>query len=442
RRRRALAAPGAPRRRDRDRRPRHPLVPAGGRRERPQAVPDGPPHRLHPPVERSARRDLQPAPVDHRRRRRRAARARDRRRHPDAPQLPAGALHRLRVRVARRGARLLRRVDPAAPLPARRVEGAEGGDGRARPLLRDRRRRHRVHVPVPGVRERRDDDGPRADHRHPAAVRVGRRVVAADELPRARDPAGDPHAARRAAGPMKKKASKLGPLAVLSVVRELRRGAGELVPLLARELRAGGDASAVVEGRIDGAAALVWIGPPDEEQLRRADRDDIPIVAVTDAAAVPYVLATDLVRVPPGQGFPVEEIAAALAGRLGENGTSLAARLPVLRRPVCAALTASFARRNGLIAAAVFVPGVDLPVLTLNQVRLVLRIALAYGEELDNRRALELLGVVGAGFGFRAAARELLDLVPVAGWAVKGAVAYSGTRAIGEAAVRYFEARK
>jgi len=252
---------------------------------------------------------------------------------------------------------------------------------------------------------------------------------------------------------MKKKASKLGPLAVLSVVRELRRGAGdrrplavagarELVPLLARELRAGGDASAVVEGRIDGAAALVWIGPPDEEQLRRADRDDIPIVAVTDAAAVPYVLATDLVRVPPGQGFPVEEIAAALAGRLGENGTSLAARLPVLRRPVCAALTASFARRNGLIAAAVFVPGVDLPVLTLNQVRLVLRIALAYGEELDNRRALELLGVVGAGFGFRAAARELLDLVPVAGWAVKGAVAYSGTRAIGEAAVRYFEARK
>ena len=34
-----------------------------------------------------------------------------------------------------------------------------------------------------------------------------------------------------------------------------------------------------------------------------------------------------------------------------------------------------------------------------------------------------------------------LDLVPVAGWAVKGAVAYAGTKALGEAAVRYFEAR-
>jgi uncharacterized protein (DUF697 family) len=70
-----------------------------------------------------------------------------------------------------------------------------------------------------------------------------------------------------------------------------------------------------------------------------------------------------------------------------------------------------------------------------------LRIALAYGEELDRDRAAELVGVIGAGFAFRAAARELLDLVPVAGWAVKGGVAYVGTKALGEAAVRYFEAR-
>ena len=52
------------------------------------------------------------------------------------------------------------------------------------------------------------------------------------------------------------------------------------------------------------------------------------------------------------------------------------------------------------------------------------------------------LGVVGAGFGFRAVARELLDFVPVAGWALKASVAFAGTKAIGEAAVRYFEARR
>jgi len=249
----------------------------------------------------------------------------------------------------------------------------------------------------------------------------------------------------------KKKSSKLGPLALVSLVREVRRGEGdprplavdgarELVPLLARQLREGGEASAVVEGRAEGAAVLIWVGAAGEERLHAAAKAGVPIVALTDDESLPYVLAADLVRVPPGRGFPLDELAAAITRRLGEDGTSLAARLPVLRKAVCDELIRSFSKRNGLVAAAIWVPGVDLPVLTLNQARLVLRIALAYGERIDNRRATELLGVVGAGFGFRAVARELLDLVPVAGWAVKGAVAYTGTRAIGEAAVRYFGA--
>jgi uncharacterized protein (DUF697 family) len=236
------------------------------------------------------------------------------------------------------------------------------------------------------------------------------------------------------------------------VLREVRRGAAhrgplavagarELVPVLARELREGGEASAVVEDRLDGVAGLVWVGAPDEERLREANRRQIPIVAVTDAETVPYVLATDVVRVPPGQGFPLEEIGDALGRRLGDAAIPLAARLPVLRKPVCDALIARFSKRNALIAAAVFIPGVDLPILTLNEIRLVTRIALAYGAELDGSRFPELLGVVGAGFGFRAIARELLDAVPVAGWAVKAGIAYGGTRAIGEAAVRYFEVR-
>jgi uncharacterized protein (DUF697 family) len=96
-----------------------------------------------------------------------------------------------------------------------------------------------------------------------------------------------------------------------------------------------------------------------------------------------------------------------------------------------------FARKNGIIGAAAFIPGVDLPVLALNEIRLLLRLEQAYGLEIDPRERLpEILATLGAGFGLRAIARELLDLVPVAGWAVKGAVAYGGTRALGEAAVR------
>jgi uncharacterized protein (DUF697 family) len=245
---------------------------------------------------------------------------------------------------------------------------------------------------------------------------------------------------------------RLRPLTVLSLVREVRRGAGdprplgvagarELVPLLARELRRDGDPGAVVEGRVENVAALVWVGAADEEQLRRASRAGVPIVAVSEESSMPYVLPTDIVPVEPGHGFPIEEICATIARRLGEDGTALASRLPVLRPAVVRHLIEHFARRNAIIAGAVFIPGVDLPILTLNQVRLVLRLAVAYGQEIDARRARELIGVVGAGFGLRAVARELLDVVPVAGWLVKAAIAYGGTKAIGEAAARLFESR-
>lgn len=248
------------------------------------------------------------------------------------------------------------------------------------------------------------------------------------------------------------------PAAVLGLVRELRTGAGDerpllvagvpaLVPALARELRRGGEEAAVREGGAPGeAAALVYLleGEPSEadlELLRRASRADVPVIAVTEGAerSIPYVLATDILQVKPGAGFPVEEIADAVARRLGESGTALAARLPVLRRAVCEELIRSFSRTNGLVGAAVFVPGADFPVLTLNQARLVLRIAAAHGQELDASRLPELLAVLGGGAGFRQLARELLGTVPVAGWALKGAVAYGGTRALGEAALRYFE---
>jgi uncharacterized protein (DUF697 family) len=246
--------------------------------------------------------------------------------------------------------------------------------------------------------------------------------------------------------------SGIGPRWALSAFRELKSasasgplvvsGARELVPLLARELRAGGDESAVRErGSPEGAAVLVWVGAADEDVLRAASRRRVPIVGVTDAEHLPYVLDTDLVRAPPGAGFPVDEIARALANRLGDSGAALAGRLPVLRDAVAEGLIRRAAHRNGLIGAAVFVPGVDMPVLTLNQVRLVTRLAVAYGQELDRSRLPELLGVVGAGFGFRAVAREALDLIPVVGWAVKGAVAMGGTRAVGEAARAYFAAR-
>jgi uncharacterized protein (DUF697 family) len=223
---------------------------------------------------------------------------------------------------------------------------------------------------------------------------------------------------------------------------------GALAAVLQKELARGGWVAAVrATDDPRGAAAFVYvlgreIGAADETALRRARRARVPVVAVAEPQlVVPGVPATDVVRLHSGEGFPVDEIAAAVARRLGENGTALAARLPVLRGAVCAALVESFARRNAVIGAAVFVPGADLPVLTLNQVRLVLRIGAAHGQTIDRERLPEMVATLSAGYCLRAVARELLAVVPAAGWLVKGAVAYTGTRAVGEAAIWRFSAR-
>jgi uncharacterized protein (DUF697 family) len=68
----------------------------------------------------------------------------------------------------------------------------------------------------------------------------------------------------------------------------------------------------------------------------------------------------------------------------------------------------------------------------------VSRIAQAHGVDTGRELAPELVATLGAAFGLRALAREALDLVPFAGWAVKGTFAYAGTRALGEAACKRF----
>jgi uncharacterized protein (DUF697 family) len=255
----------------------------------------------------------------------------------------------------------------------------------------------------------------------------------------------------------------VAPTAVLGVMQGLRASARQerpvvvagppgLVSLLAADLRRGGVDSMVREqGPLEGASLLIIVlaGEPtadDELLLRDATRARLPLIAVVpgtrDASAhVPYVLDANLVRVESGTSFPIDEIALRVGRVLGESATPLAARLPVLREAVCEELIRKFSRRNALVGAVVFIPGADLPIMTVNQIRLVLRIADAHGFEIDRERLPEVLAVIGSAFGFRALARKTIGLVPLVGWAVKGAFGYTGTRAIGEAAVPYFERR-
>lgn len=221
-------------------------------------------------------------------------------------------------------------------------------------------------------------------------------------------------------------------------------GASEAHLLRQQLLRGRAAPAAVRLGRPECASAYVHVlaGDPGEEDvalLRRARRAAVPTIAVAvgtaDSTAIPYVLATDVVWVDTGEAFPLEAIARRLASRLGERGAPLAAQVPLLREAMSERLVAAFALRNAVLAAAPWVRRPELPRLALNELRLVLRLAQAYGAADDPPERLpELAAVVGAGVGLRAVVREAREHAPGAGWAVKVAVAFAGTRALGEAA--------
>ena len=127
-----------------------------------------------------------------------------------------------------------------------------------------------------------------------------------------------------------------------------------------------------------------------------------------------------------------------LAAVLGADGAAVARSHPLLRDAVADALIAQTARQASTVGAAVVVPGADMPVITIIQVRLVAQLAAVYGRPLDVRRGLEIAGVLLSAIGWRALARRAVTSIPVAGFALRAGIAYSGTRAAGEACKAYF----
>ncbi len=143
-----------------------------------------------------------------------------------------------------------------------------------------------------------------------------------------------------------------------------------------------------------------------------------------------------------GEKAFLEELAPRVVRVLDEDYlVPLAKGYPLFRRAVCEEIIRKNARQNAVVGALP-IPGADMPVMTANQARMVLYIAAAHGEELSMDRARELLGVLAAGFGLRALSRQVVKLIPLAGWAAAAAIGYAGTVAMGRATVLYFERGK
>ncbi|MDO5043478.1 MAG: hypothetical protein Q4D92_08210 [Slackia sp.] len=142
-----------------------------------------------------------------------------------------------------------------------------------------------------------------------------------------------------------------------------------------------------------------------------------------------------------------EAFRAELSCRMGEwvvaafkaKRLAFAQAFDFVRRPLSVEAVRATSIQNAGVGFVAFIPGADLPIMTLNQAKMILQIAAAYGQPLNAERVKELAAVVGGGFACRAVARQALGVVPALGWAVKAGVGYAGTTAMGHAAIEYFE---
>jgi uncharacterized protein (DUF697 family) len=123
----------------------------------------------------------------------------------------------------------------------------------------------------------------------------------------------------------------------------------------------------------------------------------------------------------------------------GDRGVALARRYPVVRQAAARRLVWKTAAQNVFIALVFFVPGSDMPAMTLNQARMVLNLAAMYGQQIDKERAVEIAGVVVLGYGFRGIGRLLVRSVPGLSLVMRVVTAYSATMAVGLGAMAYFE---
>ena len=139
--------------------------------------------------------------------------------------------------------------------------------------------------------------------------------------------------------------------------------------------------------------------------------------------------------------------AAALDRRMGEwvvaacreKRLALALSFPFVRRPLSLEAVSATSLQNAGIGLVLFIPGADMPLMTLNQAKMLLQIAAASGEPMSAARVKELAAIVSGGFACRSVARQVAGVVPGVGWAVKAGVGYAGTKVMGLAAIEYFE---
>lgn len=124
-----------------------------------------------------------------------------------------------------------------------------------------------------------------------------------------------------------------------------------------------------------------------------------------------------------------------------KRGLNLALKLDELIHKLAKRMNIIFSGISSVVSATPL-PVADLYVLLTLQAVLVSFIAMLSGREINLKTAMEFIftmgGVAVAGNIFRYTAQQLSKLIPVAGSVISAGIAYSGTFAIGSAAIAYY----
>ena len=102
-------------------------------------------------------------------------------------------------------------------------------------------------------------------------------------------------------------------------------------------------------------------------------------------------------------------------------------------------VTRRIAFENAVTGAVFFIPGADFPVMTLNELRMLLTIERAYGHDVDKQMLIEAAAVICFGFACKLMAKSACKVFPALTWFIKTGVAYCATFALGLAIRQYCE---
>lgn len=190
-------------------------------------------------------------------------------------------------------------------------------------------------------------------------------------------------------------------------------------------------------------------GPTAQElhHLRRLPKDQLLVVTAGVAPEAKDArhrelktllgLAPERVVVCESLGACGPALAKALVGRFEDDAVAIAREFPFVRAAACDSEIAKTAQQNGMVGV-IPIPGADMPLMTANQIKMVLRLAAIHDQPMTFERLKEVLGVLGGGLALRTVARQVAKLLPGPGWLIGGAMGFAGTVAMGKAAVAYF----